>query len=155
MRYAIFPLGLSLRPPNDSLGHRVASLLIRPGDARDRLTAGIYISDDPADVTGCLEDALQKVIRAEPIERRLRREEAVRDGLENYSDWVESLRAAGQISADEAGVLLEACSATRRVIRVDDFSPAQLTGKVDSARASTAGKKAEKKKTAVKKKRAG
>ncbi len=155
VRYAIFPLGLSLRPPNDSLGHRVASLLIRPGDARDRLTAGIYISDDPADVTGCLEDALQKVIRAEPIERRLRREEAVRDGLENYSDWVESLRAAGQISADEAGVLLEACSATRRVIRVDDFSPAQLTGKVDSARASTAGKKAAKKKTAVKKKRAG
>ena len=52
IRHIVFPLGLSLRLPNDYLSHRVASTLIRPGDTRDRLTDGIFISDDPDDVTG-------------------------------------------------------------------------------------------------------
>jgi len=39
----IFPLGLHIRPPSDRLGHKVAALLIQPGAARDRLTAGMYL----------------------------------------------------------------------------------------------------------------
>ncbi|MCP4389159.1 MAG: acyl-CoA dehydrogenase, partial [Gammaproteobacteria bacterium] len=119
VRHSIFPLGLSLRQPNDSLGHRVASLLIRPGEARDRLTDGIYISDDPDDITGCLEDALKKVIRAESVERRLRHEQITQSGLEDYAQWIASLRAAGQVDAEEAEILLQARAATARVVRVD------------------------------------
>ena len=127
LRPLIFPLGLSLRPPNDMLCHRVASLLIRPGEARDRLTAGIYLSDDPQDITGCLEDALSRVIAAEPLERRLRHEQLEREGLEDPATWVARLRAAGQIDADEAELLLQSQAATRRVIMVDDFDTAELT----------------------------
>ncbi len=127
LRPLIFPLGLSLRPPNDMLCHRVAALLIRPGEARDRLTAGIYISDDPEDITGCLEDALVRVISAEPLERRLRHEQLDQHGLEDYAEWVSRLQGAGHIDAGEAEVLLQARAATRRVIMVDDFSPAELT----------------------------
>jgi acyl-CoA dehydrogenase len=126
VRHSIFPLGLSLRLPNDSLGHRVASLLIRPGEARDRLTDGIYITDDPDDITGCLEDALHKVIKAEPIERRLRHEQLQQHGLEDYAQWVERLKVAEQVSNDEADILLQARKATMKVIRVDDFTPEQL-----------------------------
>ncbi|MFZ2301618.1 MAG: acyl-CoA dehydrogenase [Gallionella sp.] len=39
----IFPLGLRLSPPSDSLGHEIAALLMQPGVARDRLTAGMYL----------------------------------------------------------------------------------------------------------------
>jgi acyl-CoA dehydrogenase len=126
IRHSIFPLGLSLRLPNDSLGHRVASLLIRPGEARDRLTDGIYITDDPEDITGCLEDALHKVIKAEPIERRVRRGSLQQHGLEDYAQWVERLKVAEQVSSDEADMLLQARKATMKVVRVDDFTPEQL-----------------------------
>jgi acyl-CoA dehydrogenase len=126
IRHSIFPLGLSLRLPNDSLGHRVASLLIRPGEARDRLTDGIYITDDPEDITGCLEDALHKVIKAEPIERRVRRGSLQQHGLEDYAQWVERLKVAEQVSSDEADILLQARKATMKVVRVDDFTAEQL-----------------------------
>jgi acyl-CoA dehydrogenase len=126
IRHSIFPLGLSLRLPNDSLGHRVASLLIRPGEARDRLTDGVYITEDPEDITGCLEDALHKVIKAEPIERRLRRGSLQQHGLEDYAQWVERLKVAEQVSSDEADILLQARKATMKVVRVDDFTPEQL-----------------------------
>ena len=159
VRHSIFPLGLSLRQPNDSLSHRVASLLIRPGEARDRLTGGIYISDDPDDITGCLEDALRKVMLAEPIERRLRHNELIQHGLEDYSQWIDGLSDSGQIDAEEAEILLQARAATARVVMVDDFTPAQMTaGGAAPSNAAAVNKAAKKKsvtkKTAVKKKRA-
>jgi acyl-CoA dehydrogenase len=154
VRHSIFPLGLSLRQPNDALGHRVASLLIRPGPARDRLTDGIYISDDPDDITGCLEDALKKVIRAESVERRLRHERITQPGLEDYAQWVASLRAAGQVDAEEAEILLQAREATARVVRVDDFESAQLAMKSAAPAKPASGKTTVKKKSAVKKKTA-
>ena len=133
IRHSIFPLGLSLRLPNDSLGHRVASLLIRPGEARDRLTDGVYITDDPEDITGCLEDALHKVIKAEPIERRVRRGSLQQHGLEDYAQWVERLKVAEQVSSDEADILLQARKATMKVVRVDDFTPEQLLNTASGA----------------------
>lgn len=154
VRHAIFPLGLSLRQPNDSLSHRVASLLIRPGEARDRLTDGIYINDDPDDITGCLEDALQKVIRAEPVERRLRHEQLTQPGLEDYVQWIARLRAAGQIDAEEAEILLQARAATARVVRVDDFTPEQMVARNGAPQKAAVAKKAVKKKAAAKKKAA-
>ena len=128
LRHSIFPLGLSLRQPNDYLGHRVASLMIRPGEARDRLTEGIYISDDPGDITGCLEDAFAIVVRAEPLERRLRHEELTRHEMEDHAEWVARLRGDGHIDDDEAALLSEAWEATSRVVMVDDFAPHEMTG---------------------------
>ena len=132
VRHSIFPLGLSLRQPNDSLSHRVASLLIRPGEARDRLSDGIYITDDPDDITGCLEDALHKVIKAEPIERRLRHDQVFQHGLENYQQWIDDLESTGQVTTDEADILLQARLATMKVVRVDEFEPGQLQAGIDA-----------------------
>jgi acyl-CoA dehydrogenase len=154
VRHTIFPLGLNLRQPNDSLSHRVAALLIRPGEARDRLTAGIYSTDDPNDITGCLEDALHKVIKAEPIERRLRHDQLEQHGLEDYQQWIDRLQRSGQVSAEEADILLQARSATARVIRVDDFTTDEMTNKMNTPKKAAPKKKAIKssKKKAVKKK---
>jgi acyl-CoA dehydrogenase len=126
IRTIIFPLGLSLRQPNDFLSHRVAALLIKPGEVRDRLTKGLYLSDDPDDITGCLEDALRKVILAEPIERRLRAQDSKKPDDVSQEDWIEQLQNNGDINADEAEVLQQSRIATRRVIMVDDFAPGEL-----------------------------
>ncbi len=126
VRSIIFPLGLSLRQPNDSLSHRVAAILIKPGDARDRLTKGIYISDDENDITGCLEDAMLKVIQAEPVERRLRANDEVKSDLQTYQQWVDSLLESELVSAEEADMLVLAHTATRKIIMVDDFTPQEL-----------------------------
>jgi acyl-CoA dehydrogenase len=151
VRHWIFPLGLSLRPPNDSLSHRVAALLLKPGGARDRLTAGIYHSDDPEDITGCLEDALHKVIKAEPIERRLRHDRITQHGLEDYPQWISNLLESGQVSAEESDILLQARLATARVIRVDDFTPEQMTNKPGAGNPAGLRKKAVKKKSVKRK----
>ena len=134
VRLIIFPLGLSLRLPNDSLGHRVASMLIKPGVARDRLTEGIYFSDDKDDVTGCLEDALLKVVQAEPIERRLRTGRQVKSDLQSYPQWIESLVEQQIITEGEAEILQAARTATRKAIMVDDFTPQELTGTSTASR---------------------
>jgi acyl-CoA dehydrogenase len=126
VRIVIFPLGLSLRPPNDSLGHRVAALLIKPGESRDRLTQGIFISDDENDITGCLEDALHKVMLAEPIERRLRSGHHQKSELQDYQQWLEQLLESQMITENEAGILQAAKDATRKVIMVDDFTPEEI-----------------------------
>ncbi|MDH3386831.1 MAG: DUF1974 domain-containing protein, partial [Gammaproteobacteria bacterium] len=141
-----------LRQPNDWLCHRVAALLIRPGEARDRLTDGIFISNDPDDITGCLEDALVKVIEAEPVERRLRHDQVTQHGLEDYAQWVARIRDSGEISDAEAGILLRAREATARVVMVDDFTPEQLAGRAKDAPPESvtgAASKAVKKKAAA------
>ena len=65
------------------------------------------------DITGCLEDALHKVIKAEPIERRLRHDRVFQHGLEDYAQWVESLESSGQLTSEEAEILLQARLATQ------------------------------------------
>jgi acyl-CoA dehydrogenase len=131
-RIIIFPLGLNLRQPNDSLGHRVSSLLISPSEARDRLTHGIYISEDDNDNTGCLEDAFEKVLLAEPIERRLKVSQQVKSGLQSYQQWIDELVATSVLKPEEADTLLSAQAATRKVIMVDDFTTEELRNQVNS-----------------------
>jgi len=126
VRTIVFPLGNSLRQPNNSVSHRVAALLIKPGEARDRLTQGLYINDDPEDITGCLEDALKKCILAEPVERRLRAAGQKKPDLEDYSQWLSSLCADEHLSEEEVDILKAAQIATRKVIMVDEFTPAEM-----------------------------
>ena len=126
IRGMVFPLGLSLRYPNDSLGHRVAAMMLKPGEARDRLTKGLFVSFDPQDVTGKLEDALVKVIAADPIEKRLRSQQQLKPDLMDYAEWLEQLVADNVISEQDQQTLLSARQATRDVINVDEFNPGEM-----------------------------
>ena len=68
----IFPLTRPYKKPSDKLGHKVARCLLRPSDIIDRLSSGVYISDDKDDATGRLEYAMQCVFNTSQIERKLR-----------------------------------------------------------------------------------
>lgn len=126
LRMIVFPLGRRQRPPDDELGHRVARILLEPSDTRDRLTAGIYLSHRPDDITGCLEDALHKVIDAEPLRRRLRHEDRTLPPRTEYPAWLRTLVRDDVISPEEAAVLDAAHTAVSSVIAVDDFEPEGL-----------------------------
>jgi acyl-CoA dehydrogenase len=131
IRLMVFPLGLSLRMPNDSLSHRVAALLLKPGEARDRLCKGMYVSYDENDITGSLEVALQKVIAAEPIEKRLRAHQQRQPERMGFESWIQQLLEADELNAEEAEILRQAKAATREVIMVDEFTPEQLAGSTE------------------------
>ena len=127
MRVLAFPLGRHARPASDRANFRLVRAVLRPGAFRDRLTSGVYVSDDPSDVTGLLEDALVKVTRAEEIEARFVR--AVKKGQVERRldrDAIADAVAAGILTEEEAALLRSADEATDRAIRVDDFDPDAL-----------------------------
>lgn len=121
LRGIVFPLGRRYRTPNDRLTQACARLLLTESEARDRLTQGVFISDDPLDVTGSIEHALKAVLAAEEAERKLKETRLVRPYPVNFEDWLQQLAAEGVLSADEAELLRKSAEATARVVAVDDF----------------------------------
>ena len=127
LRRVVFPLGLNQRPASDQLGHAVASILLEPSEARDRLTGGIFISRDPMDITGRLEHALEIIPKAEAIEKRLAA--AVRDGklsLPRDPQAVAEAVSRDILTAEEVKLLEAAEQAIRTVIDVDSFTPEEF-----------------------------
>jgi acyl-CoA dehydrogenase len=133
LRVLVFPLGRCLSPPSDHIGHQIATLLMQPGAARDRLTAGIYISDDEQDAVGALEAALASTLACEPLQIKL--QEARKAGKLNALEEllrIAEARDQGFISAEQALQLERDYALRRKVIMVDDFAPEQLRAAVES-----------------------
>jgi acyl-CoA dehydrogenase len=123
----IFPLRQRLSPPSDQLGHQVAALLMQPGAARDRLTAGMYLPDSEDDAVGALEAALHSTLLCEPLQAGL--DEARQAGTLNAPEellLIAEARDKGIISAEQALQLKRDYALRRKVIMVDDFAPEQL-----------------------------
>ncbi|VAW90676.1 Acyl-coenzyme A dehydrogenase FadE [hydrothermal vent metagenome] len=125
LRIVIFPIGRWFKPPSDKLGQQIAQLLLTPSQARDRLTKGMYMPlADSTDTIAALEDALVKVIKAEHIEKRLKKElKGYQPGYQVMDDMLKQALEQNTISEDEANVIREAETARWGVIQVDDFSP--------------------------------
>lgn len=122
IRRIIFPLGGTFLPPDDRLDHRVAEMLLSPSAARDRLTEGMHVPVDRDESLGRIEDALMKVVLAEPVERKVMK--AVRDGVLQKGSDEEMLQEAvrtGVILHEEEALVRAAMAARNEVIRVDDF----------------------------------
>ncbi len=122
LKLLTFPLGLRIDGPQDRLGHQVASLLMKPSAVRDSLTAGIFLPLDNLNPVGRIDDALVKVIAAEPLEKKIR--EAVKKGVIVSGEETQMLAdavTAGILSEQEAGIVSSAQEARREVVRVDDF----------------------------------
>lgn len=123
MRVLCFPMGRHAKPASDRVNYRFVRAVLRPGAFRDRLTTGAFVSFDPEDVTGVLEDAFVKVTEAEEIEAKFVK--AARKGVIERRldrDAIEDAVAAGVLNANEAGIMRAADEATDRVVKVDDFA---------------------------------
>ena len=122
MRWLSFPTGQPFTEPSDRDGARAAALLLRPSDARERLTAGIFVSQDPSERVGQLERAFAQAALAAPIERSLRN--ARKQGLIHGKATLDLARQAlttGLIEPHELAILEEMERLRRAVIGVDAF----------------------------------
>jgi acyl-CoA dehydrogenase len=127
LRALIFPLGQCRRPPDDHIGHQVATLLLTPGAARDRLTAGMFVPRDEGDAVGALEAALASTLICEPLQAEL--EKARKTGKLKARDellQIAEARELGIIDSEQALQLERDYALRRKVIMVDDFAPEEL-----------------------------
>ena len=121
-RLLVFPLGARFRPPSDRLGQRAARAILEDREARIHLTADIHVPGPQEPGLGQLEAALDKAVRALPVETKLR--DAIRAGQLDRAAGEELGRhalAAGIISQAEYDALSEADEARNAVVQVDAF----------------------------------
>ncbi|MDR4518486.1 MAG: acyl-CoA dehydrogenase [Nitrosomonas sp.] len=137
LRKWIFPLGKPYSLPSDTLGHDIARLMLEPGEARDRLTSGIYVPAAPGEPLAVLEQALQCAIESAPVESKVR--SAVKSGkitAQGEKDQITQAYHLNVINASEFELLKQMKELRSRVIKVDDFSqdfayePSDLKGEV-------------------------
>ena len=122
LRWTIFPLGMSFRPPLDSRNHECAKIVLEPGATRDRLTAGIYIGKGESDPTSILEAAFLATIACEPVDEKLRK--AVKKGKIVPQPGVDLGNLGIQnkiITAEELALWQRKEALRKNVIKVDDF----------------------------------
>jgi acyl-CoA dehydrogenase len=109
LRWTIFPLGMTFRPPLDKVNRECAQIALQPGAARDRLTAGMYVPRGD-DATGILEAAFSAAVACEPIDKKLR--EAQKGGAAD--PWA-------ILTAEENAQWQRKETLRKQVIKVDDF----------------------------------
>jgi acyl-CoA dehydrogenase len=114
-------MGRPYRAPSDQLEHALAEILLKPGEERERLTAGMYLPKDRREKVCLLDDTLQLVVETRPLREKLR--VAVRGktlhakGAAQIDEAVEK----GVLTAFEAESLKAAEVLRREAIKVDDF----------------------------------
>lgn len=138
MRVLVFPLGARAKGSSDRDNYRMARSILRPSSFRDRLTTGVFVSMDPNDRTGILEDALIKVTAAEEIETKFIR--AIKKGELDRRLDEDAIKVAvehGILNDNEAAVLRAADEATDIAVAVDDFAFDEL-GRTRAAKRSAA-----------------
>ena len=123
----IFPLGRRAQAPSDRLGHKVASLLMTPSDARDRLAEGVFTTPTALNPAGRIVSYLPKFVLAEPVERKFQKalKNSDIEALEFDQQLVEGVNE-GWITDEEAAQLKELRELTLDTITVDDFDTEEL-----------------------------
>ena len=122
LRAVLFPSGLPWTEPDDRLAHQAAQLLLHPSDSRERLTRGIFTTDDDHFREGIIEQAFTQAEVTAHIEKTLRN--ARRAGAIAAGDRQTQVREAlekGLISEQDARELDRMRMLRRRVIAVDSF----------------------------------
>ncbi|MFI3187847.1 MAG: acyl-CoA dehydrogenase [Methylococcaceae bacterium] len=127
LRAILFPGGKPYSPPADHLIQQTAALLQKHSPARDRLTHGIYINQQPEDATGRIEVAFQAVLDAAPVEAKIhvaQQQKKLEKGA--IVDVLDLAFRKAIISSAEVELIVTAEKARFAAISVDDFSPEQL-----------------------------
>lgn len=127
MRLIIFPYGRLYSNPLDKYGFEIANIMLQPSATRERLTAGAYIPNDENQAMGLLKITLNKVVECEPLSKKVH--EAYKQNLvhgDTVSERIAAALKAGIITQVEADKLNELERLTEMVVKVDDFSEAEL-----------------------------
>lgn len=113
------PIGIG---PSDHDGHLVAAILRKPGEQRDRLCCGLFLSADPEDPVARLENAFLACSAADEILQRIR--DAVKARTLPKGKPLSLLDAAldaGVITSEEVAQINHAEELRNDAIQVDSF----------------------------------
>ena len=127
LRMLIFPRGRMYSAPADELSWQIVDLITYPTESRDRLCSGIYSTTEPGNPLGLLQEALEAVEAATPLEKKVR--DARRSGIVESDDpleLIEQAKEAGVLTAEEAAQLRALDEQVMALIDVDDFASGEL-----------------------------
>ncbi len=127
LRLLIFPRGRMYSAPADELSEKIVNLITYPTEARERLCAGIYSTTEPNNPLGLLQEALEAVEAATPLEDKLR--DARRANViksDNPLELIEQAKDAGVLTEAEAAQLVALDEQVMALIDVDDFAAEEL-----------------------------
>tara|TARA_R110000868_G_scaffold1211_2_gene9334 strand:+ start:54281 stop:56773 length:2493 start_codon:yes stop_codon:yes gene_type:complete len=109
--------------PSDYLGHKVASAMQTVGEQRDRITDGTYIPKDPTEAVGRYENALNLIISAGPVYKKMYVAMKKRDLPKASMDkLIDPALEKGIINKEEADLARKAEDARNDAIQVDEFT---------------------------------
>lgn len=120
----IFPLGRRAKGPDDRLGARVVRNILEDPEARERLTAGIYMPPQEEPGLGALDRGYELAHAA--TEPRAKLKAAVKQRIlprGREVDIVEQAVEEGVLTPSERDALLAALEAQQDLIQVDAFDP--------------------------------
>ncbi|QLK62247.1 acyl-CoA dehydrogenase [Enterobacteriaceae bacterium Kacie_13] len=126
MRLVVFPLGGSHAAPSDRLDHELARILQVPSATRSRIGRGQYLTPSEHNPVGLLEQALEDILAAEPVHKRLCDAMGKKLPFTRLDILAQKGLDAGHLSADDARILSRAEESRLRSINVDEFEPHEL-----------------------------
>ena len=126
LKRIVFPFGRTLRKPADKLDHQVARIMMTPCEARNRLGKHLYLTVEPGNQLGRVEQALLDVLAAEPLFDKVSKASGKRLPFFRLHEVAELGLSLGVINKQEAEVLRTAEESRLFVINVDDFEPEYL-----------------------------
>ncbi|MDH3788753.1 MAG: acyl-CoA dehydrogenase [Xanthomonadales bacterium] len=132
IKWVIFPLGQPYTRPGDRIGKEIARILQTENESRDRLVAGVYLSDLD-DACGRVHTAFHLALTATNAENAIRNALNEPVTYENYEKLVQKAVESGVITEDQATTVRLAQQAARAVIEVDEFTRAEIEGFDDPA----------------------
>lgn len=119
----VLPRGYLIDKPSHKLDAQVAEILTTPGEARDRLTAGMYMPTGENEYLTRLEDAFVSAHAAYDLEKSLRRH--VKDGhlsqAEDHAAMIKEALDKGLITAEQEQILSGAHVNRFDIVGVDCF----------------------------------
>lgn len=126
LKRVVFPFGRTLRKPSDKLDHQVAHIMMTPSEARNRLGKHLYLTVEPGNQLGRVEQALLDVLAAEPLFDKVSKASGKRLPFFRLHEVANEGLQLGVITEQEAKILRTAEESRLFVINVDDFEPAYL-----------------------------
>ncbi|MFT6901950.1 MAG: acyl-CoA dehydrogenase [Colwellia sp.] len=132
LRVMIFPIGTWLNKPSDITDHKVAQILQTPCKARERLGQGQYLTREPENVLGQLEQTLEDIIACEPIFKKVCQAIGVNLPFYKLDEVAQKGLDANAINKVEAALLCKAELGRKAAIDVDDFDSKELRAQTSS-----------------------
>lgn len=126
MRLVVFPLGGTHAAPSDRLDHELARILQVPSATRSRIGRGQYLTPSEHNPVGLLEQALEDILAAEPVHKRLCDAMGKKLPFTRLDILAQKGLDAGHLSVDDARILSRAEESRLRSINVDEFEPHEL-----------------------------